>query len=299
MSPDVKHPKSLDRSPALSILAPMRSYDAIILDADGTLLNSRGEIRPRVLECLERVMESGVLVMLATGRSAQTAREVGRALGSPLPSLVFNGGALYCPFDDRMLESRTLEDAIVSAFIERARELDGFWLASRHDSLVVSPPRTSEERQLTRQFKRVVHHGDGDPHPREVIRITTLSSRYSEPDALYELFSEIDDPAIAISRAYPLRVIPAFRKSKLQALEFEPHSAGKREALLYLEREHGIPAERVVAVGDANNDLPMLESAGLSVAMENATPEVKAASDRTIGNNDSHAIADLVTELFL
>jgi len=94
-------------------------------------------------------------------------------------------------------------------------------------------------------------------------------------------------------------VIPAFRKSKLQALEFEPPSAGKREALLYLEREHGIPAERIVAVGDANNDLPMLEFAGLSVAMENATPEVKATSDRTIGDNDSHAIADLVTELFL
>jgi Cof subfamily protein (haloacid dehalogenase superfamily) len=276
----------------------MKRYDAIVLDADGTLLNSDSEIRPRVLESLVRAMESGVLVMLATGRSAQTAREVGLALGSPLPSIVFNGGGLYCPFEDRMLELRTLEDTVVSAFIERARELDCFWLASQHDTLVISPPRTSEERQLTRQFKRVVHHDDGDPHPQEVIRISTVTARFSEPDALYEPFSEIHDPTAAISRAFPLREIPAFRKSKLQILEFESHSAGKREALLYLEREHGIPAERVVAVGDANNDLPMLEHAGLSVAMENATPEAKAASDRTIGNNDSLAIANLITELF-
>ena len=250
-------------------------------------------------DCLARVMERGVLVMLATGRSAKTSRAIGRALGSPLPSLVFNGAGLYCPFEDRMLELRTLADSLVSAFIERADELDHFWLASQHDTVVTSPPRTSEERQLTRQFERIVRHNDGDPHPREIIRVTTLSPQYAEPDDLYEPFAQIHERAVASSRAYSLREIPAFRTSKLQAVEFTPLCAGKREALLYLERAYGVPAERIVAVGDASNDLSMLEAAGLAVAMENASPEVKAASDRTIGDNDSHAIADLVSELFL
>ena len=61
---------------------------------------------------------------------------------------------------------------------------------------------------------------------------------------------------------------------------------------------HGIPAERVLAIGDASNDVPMLEAAGLGVAMANSMGQALAAADRTIGDNNSDAIADLLEELF-
>jgi hydroxymethylpyrimidine pyrophosphatase-like HAD family hydrolase len=60
-----------------------------------------------------------------------------------------------------------------------------------------------------------------------------------------------------------------------------------------------IPAERIVAVGDATNDIPMFEAAGLAVAMESGMPEAVAAADRVIGDNGTTALAELVEELFL
>jgi hydroxymethylpyrimidine pyrophosphatase-like HAD family hydrolase len=54
-----------------------------------------------------------------------------------------------------------------------------------------------------------------------------------------------------------------------------------------------------VAVGDATNDIPMFERAGLSVVMENGMTEALAAAKRVIGSNNSDALARLVEELFL
>ena len=66
-----------------------------------------------------------------------------------------------------------------------------------------------------------------------------------------------------------------------------------------LEERYGIPPERVVAVGDAHNDVPMLAGAGLAVAMGNAFRSAREAADRIIGDNNGDAIAELVEELFL
>ena len=71
------------------------------------------------------------------------------------------------------------------------------------------------------------------------------------------------------------------------------------EGLRVLHERWGIPAERVVAVGDATNDVPMLAAAGLGVAMGNSFPGTRSAADRVIGDNDTDAIGLLVEELFL
>ena len=70
------------------------------------------------------------------------------------------------------------------------------------------------------------------------------------------------------------------------------------DGLRILAERYGIQAERVVAVGDATNDIPMLEAAGLGVAMGNAMEQTRAMADRVIGHNNSDAIAELMEELF-
>jgi hydroxymethylpyrimidine pyrophosphatase-like HAD family hydrolase len=66
-----------------------------------------------------------------------------------------------------------------------------------------------------------------------------------------------------------------------------------------LRELHGIEAARIVAVGDATNDVPMFEAAGLAVAMEVSMPQAKSAAARVIGDCNSGAIGELVEELFL
>ncbi len=85
----------------------------------------------------------------------------------------------------------------------------------------------------------------------------------------------------------------------MNCVDLHPPCRGKAEALRVLDEQEGIPPEAVVAVGDATNDLPMMEAAGLGVAMGSGMPEVIAVADRVIGGHDTDAIAELIEELFL
>lgn len=80
-------------------------------------------------------------------------------------------------------------------------------------------------------------------------------------------------------------------------LEMTIPGADKGTALAFLARHLGIPREEVAAAGDGRNDVPMLEWAGLGVAVRNSPPEVLAAAQRFIGPPGSGGIAELLAEL--
>ena len=130
------------------------------------------------------------------------------------------------------------------------------------------------------------------------IRVTFLSDRYESSGAFArEVELHVDRP-MYVSH-FPLSVLPLHRGSRMVSIDVHAPCRGKAEALRVLDERFGVPPERVVAIGDASNDIPMLESAGLGVAMENSMEEVFAVADRRIGHHDSDAIARLVEELFL
>ncbi len=278
----------------------MQTYEAIVLDVDGTLLNSQETILPRVRERLHRAMECGVQVMMATGRSAMNARPVARELGSPLPSVVFNGAGLYCAQTNRFLQTKFLDQALVARLIAEARRQGLFWFVGQEAGTTLGAPHSSEDRQMTRHFKGHMLHSQGDRVPDRVVRMTIMSrERTPQGHPSFARFLALDPCEDANATHFGEEAPPPPQDRERRRLEFHPRSASKAEAIHYLEREFGIPASRIVAVGDAANDLPMLRAAGLAISMENASLEVREACDRTIGHHNSPTIADLVDELFL
>jgi len=77
---------------------------------------------------------------------------------------------------------------------------------------------------------------------------------------------------------------------------FDP-AVNKWEGILHVARRHGILPAEIIAVGDDVNDIAMLKSAGLGVAMGNAKPEAIAVADRVINRNDSDGLAEFLEEL--
>ena len=104
---------------------------------------------------------------------------------------------------------------------------------------------------------------------------------------LVAFFSNLDDLKVCkelLSKEKEILVV----QSDPCNLEVVSRKAGKGNALLYLADSIGLSREETIAVGDSYNDKTMLEVAGLSLAMENAMPEMKMISDEVICNNDSH-----------
>jgi len=273
------------------------AWQALVLDLDGTLITDQGGIRPRALSALQALHARGTRVMIATGRSELGVADVLEQLAMDTPAVVFNGAGLYCPVEKRLLEERLLSDRVVRRafeFAERSQLLPVIQVAG---AKYAPHPRAPEEARALRGLEGLHHVAFADLPREYVIRITFFSLRHADSGALAsEVASAIDQPLHVTH--FPLDALAPHRGSPLLVADVQPPCRGKGEALRVLTERYGIAPERVVAVGDADNDISMLTRAGLGVAMDNALPHVKAVAGRVIGDNNSDAIAELVGELF-
>lgn len=277
----------------------MTRHEALVLDLDGTLLDLQGKLPLRNVEVLRAAQKAGVRVMVATGRSSLSAHPILEQLDLDLPAIVFNGAGLYCHRTKKLLEERILSNRTLQRTLRFGREHDLLTVVMRAEDKLTTQPHDEEERLALEWMSglRVV--------PREeleraefVVRVSFLSRRHASSAELARAVEEAVAQPCYITD-FPLNVLPHHRDSALQVLDLHPPCRGKGEALRYLEEEHGVLPERVVAVGDATNDIPMFELAGLSVCMGDGMAEARASARRVIGSCSEPAIAELVEELFL
>jgi Cof subfamily protein (haloacid dehalogenase superfamily) len=275
-----------------------RNYDAILLDLDGTLVGDDDSIHPRSLSALRQAAERGVRVMVATGRSELATDPVLRQLDLDMPAVVFNGAALWCSRSGRFLEERVLSERTLSRVL-------GF--GNAHGLLTVVmcggrkyalAPRNDVERLALHDMTGLEFSELSSLRQKRAIRVTLFSAAHNgSADFAAEVERAIDQPSYLTH--FPLNLLAHHRESKLLVVDLHPPCFGKGEALRVLAERYGVPPQRVVAIGDAGNDVDMLSRCGLPIAMANATPEALAVAQRTIGDNNSDAIGALVEELFL
>lgn len=273
-------------------------YDAIVLDLDGTLLDDASRLPERNLRVLRAAHERGVRVMIATGRSNLSAHSIVAELGIDQPAVVFNGAGLYCARRQRMLEERTLSNRMLEATLQYARDRELLPVLMCADRKLALAARNAAEEAALDFMAGLDLVDESQLHAEYVMRVTLFSERHSDSAAFAQEFEHCVGQPHYLTH-FPLAVLASHRDNRLQVLDVHPPCRGKGEALRILEEEYGIAPARVVAVGDATNDIPMFELAGLSVAMENGMSEAVQAAKRVIGSNNGPALSELVEELFL
>ena len=85
-----------------------------------------------------------------------------------------------------------------------------------------------------------------------------------------------------------------FTYAEETSFEITPQGVSKGTGLVDLCRVLGVPIEEAIGVGDAFNDIPMLEMAGLGVAMGNSNEAALLAADVVVGDNDHNGIAEVI-----
>jgi Cof subfamily protein (haloacid dehalogenase superfamily) len=258
--------------------------DLIAIDMDGTLLDSAHTISPRVKQAIAAARARGLRIVLATGRPFSGIElyldELGLA-DEDNYCITFNGAVIQNAAGTQSIAETTLgyDDYVYCEQV--ARDLGVHF-------------HVLYERSMMTPNADISSHTVRDAY----ISRTPLIYRSVEqvqPSWRFRKFMMVDDAAI-LDRAIanlPAELTQRYTvvKSAADFLEILHPDAGKGRALATLAAHLGVPAERIMAIGDQENDLVMLEFAGVAVAMGNAIDAVKAGADHVTTSNDEDGVA--------
>ncbi|HHX41203.1 MAG TPA: HAD family phosphatase [Armatimonadetes bacterium] len=261
-------------------------YELIALDLDMTLLNPQLEISPRNRVAVRRCRDLGVKAVISSGRMHASTLAYQRVLELDTPIISYNGALIKWETTGEVLLHRRVDLAIareIVAVCEREGLHLNYYL---DDTLYVR--EANRWARLYAERCAVPFHAVGDLR-QLTDRAPTKLLIFAEPERITELNHRLT-PAYG-DRAY---ITPSFA----EYLEVMPLGVDKGQALAAVAKRFGVPREKTIAFGDALNDVPALQWAGLGVAMANAKPAVKEAADQIAPHHAEDGVAVVLEALF-
>ena len=266
-------------------------YKMIALDLDGTLNNDDKVITPKTREALIAVQQQGVRVVLASGRQAPGLMREATALD--LKSyhgllLSYNGGRIEDASTNEVLYKKGIPNELAVRFL---RHLEKFPVSPIvDDGIAIYTTRADcfkvqdESRNNNMQVKLVENIADAVKACRfSPVKILTAAPN----EVLVPLLDEISAPFA--DKMDFVQSAPFFYEGTMQGVS-KARSLGQLCDILDIE------PQEVMAFGDAQNDMSMIEFAGKGVAMGNACDELKAIADEVTLSNNEDGIAHMLAK---
>ncbi len=259
----------------------------IAIDIDGTLITPDKRITPRVREILRCVEDKGIMVSLVTGRLYPTCKRYALELGLSGPCVIYQGAMIIDHRTDNVLYELRIPKDKALRVIRYSRKHNlalnvymdqfTFYTEKPNQYSILDAQLNEVELQVVKDLEEIVVN---DPLKLMFVDDPEIISK------LEEKFSNLDDELIALTS------LPQF-------LEIVNKNATKASALKWIADRFNIKREEVMAIGDSHNDIPMLEWAGIGVAMENADEKVKSHADFVTLSNTEDGVAYAIELLFM
>jgi len=258
----------------------------VLADVDGTLVTREKILTPRAVRAVEKLRERGIVFAITSGRPPRGMAMVAEPLKIDQPIAGFNGGVMVRP-DWSVIEARTLTEAQAKTVIGIIRDHGADpWVYTQQDWIVgkVDAPHVARE-QWTVKFPP--KEGDIAADLSAVVKITGVSDDLELMKRLEHDLREAlgGEASAALSQPYYVDVTNK--------------KANKGDVVRTLERLLGIPAMQMATLGDQPNDMLMFADSGMSIAMGQASDEVKKAATYVSASSEEEGFAKGVEKFIL
>lgn len=266
----------------------MGIFDGILIctDLDGTLYRDDKTISRENREAIDYFKREGGLFTFITGRMPYYARDAYEAVRPNAPFGCCNGGALYDgEKEEYAWAAEPLPQSVselIEAVIAEIPEIGVQYATLRGTYFSKDNPVMVEFRAET-GLPNITCPIGACPAPIAKILFGDMEREMEETER--------------ILRAHPRASEFDFIRSEAHLFEILPKGISKGLAIEKLCETLGIARARSIAIGDYNNDIPMLREAGVGIAVANACPEALAAADLVTVSNEEHAIARIISDI--
>jgi len=288
-------------------------YDILAIDLDGTLLNSKGEISQANVRAVHSAREAGMRVIICTGRGLKECLPQLRAIEQTDAVAVAGGSIIADPVTGGTLHRFAIDHAMAGACIDVMHEFElpalvlkdphatGFdYLVAHGDPVLALDPIMEWWFDRNGVDVRYAQHIHDDEHADHTVRVGAFGVSTNISKVAQRLTPLVDDRGTM--HHFPAVVGPEHRArlgpgEEFHILELFSDAGNKWSALSYLLEQSGIDPSRTAAIGDEINDMSMITSAGLGVAMGNGIAQVKAAAKHTTKRHDEDGVAHAIDQI--
>ena len=270
------------------------AYKLLAVDMDGTLLNSKKEITKENIRMITHALKEGNQVVMCSGRCLSEMEEYFPLFPGMRYVICESGADVYDIVRKESIARQMIPPAYVKEVLKQVHDRDVMVQIMAEGRNILSKRSMGQldyyhMEAYREHFNRTgVFVEDSADHCASsgwlAGKICLYHKNREEREQTKELISDL-----------PLVLI----YSEETSLEVSPMSIDKGVGLSLLCRHLDIPSEEVIAIGDFYNDIPMLEKAGLAVAMGNAIEPVKEICHVTTADCDHSGVAEVIKEYLL
>ena len=266
----------------------MKKFEGILIctDLDGTLLSSDKSISAENAAAIEHFKAEGGKFTFVTGRMHYFAGKAREMVKPNAPIGCANGGAIYDFEAGEYVYKSVLPREALDLVEYAEKSLPGIGISTYTFEKIYF----STENEAMAHFRKVTGVAN-EVKPYREIEETLTKVVFGDTDA--KKLEKLE----ALLRAHPLAGNFEFVSSEKILFEILPKGVSKGSVLPKLAAHLGIDMSKTVAIGDYNNDIPMIRAARYGVAVANACAEAKAAANYHTVSNDESAIARVIADI--
>ena len=263
----------------------MSRIKLIMSDIDGTILDKNHQLDSHLIELMPLLKQYDIPFVLASARSPLGIAPISKELGiTDCPIACYNGALIS--LGDKILSQHTIDKKellLLHDFLKKEFPTVSINVYSGKDWLVNTIDEWVEiEAQITRESPKVTSLADLLQEEKNLIHKLLLIDNAATIQKLKETLATMDFPQTD------------FYLSKDNYLEVTHNQVSKKQALLELANYYQLSLSEIMTIGDNYNDIPMIETAGLGVAMGNAPTEVKTCANKVTDSNDQNGVSKAI-----
>lgn len=272
----------------------------IALDLDGTVLNNNGEISDRTVMMIKRAIEKGIHIVPSTGRSVGLICEKIKSIEGITYAIASNGAAVVDLRENKIIDSTFLTRDILRKIISIIKEFPivvEFYCngdAYIDEEIFLNPTKykltkdslnlMSKNHKLIKDIFSAIEEGEEN---KWIDFIEKINIPFLKEHIRKYVFDSLS------SMSNELKITSSVKDN----LEINSYNANKGNGLEKLSKFLKIYLEETAAIGDNNNDVEMIQKAGIGIAMGNAIEDIKKKADFITLDNDNDGVAEAISKI--
>ena len=288
-------------------------YKLVVIDLDGTMLNSYGIVTENTKNTIKKIEEQGIEVIIASGRPIDSIKEIAKEIESKNYFIAGNGAIIYDIKKDKIIYEKTLSKEKVLEIIKICEE----------NSISYNVYTEKEILATSLKYNVLYYHKENlkkEENKKTKINIVKNMYEYikNKEDARYlkiticdeskTVFNSIIRKLKELKEIEILEVSHMARKTIRQGTEefsisyyyteISEENVDKWNAIEFLIEKLNINKNEIMAIGDNSNDKNMIENAGLGIAMKQSSPSVINIADEVTDGNNEEGVAKILQKYY-